>query len=66
MSQNPGDPVGTFTGRRTSRKPRTAVLLADRIARRLITTSGIGGIADVSLVGLFLVWVAAPLLRPSW
>jgi phosphate transport system permease protein len=65
MNQNPGDPVGSFTGRRTSRKPRTAVLLADRIARRLITTSGIGGIAAVSLVGLFLVWVAVPLLRPA-
>jgi phosphate transport system permease protein len=65
MKQNPGDPVGSFTGRRYSRKPRTTVLLADRIARRLITTSGIGGIAAVSLVGLFLVWVAVPLLRPA-
>jgi phosphate transport system permease protein len=65
MSQIPGDPVGSFTGRRYSRKPRTSVLLADRVARRLITTSGIGGIAAVSLVGLFLVWVAFPLLRPA-
>ncbi len=65
MSQKPGDPVGSFTGRRYSRKPRTSVLLADRVARRLITTSGIGGIAAVSLVGLFLVWVAFPLLKPA-
>lgn len=65
MSVNPGDSPGSFTGRRYSRKPRPAVLLADRFARRLITTSGIGGIVAVSLVGLFLVWVVLPLLKPA-
>lgn len=65
MSVSPGDSPASFTGRRYSRKPRPAVLLADRIARRLITTSGIGGIVAVSLVGLFLVWVVLPLLRPA-
>ena len=65
MKQSAGDPAGSFTGRRYSRKPRPTVLLADRVARRLITTSGIGGIIAVSLVGLFLLWVALPLLRPA-
>ncbi len=65
MNQSTGDSGNSFTGRRHSRKPRRAVLLADRFARRLITTSGIGGIVAVSLVGLFLVWVALPLLRPT-
>lgn len=65
MSELPQDEARSFTGRRYSRKPRPAVLLADRFARRLITTSGIGGIVAVSLVGLFLVWVVLPLLRPA-
>lgn len=65
MKQSAGDPAGSFTGRRYSRKPRPTVLLADRVARRLITTSGVGGIIAVSLVGLFLLWVALPLLRPA-
>jgi phosphate transport system permease protein len=65
MNLDSGDQAGTFTGRRHSRKPRRTVLLADRVARRLIATSGIGGIVAVSLVGLFLVWVALPLLRPA-
>ena len=65
MEQPSQDTGRTFTGRRTSRKPRRSVLLADRLARRLITASGIGGIVAVSLVGLFLVWVVLPLLRPA-
>jgi phosphate transport system permease protein len=64
MNQSTRDTGSSFTGRRYSRKPRTAVLIADRFARRLITASGIGGIVAVSLVGLFLVWVVLPLLRP--
>jgi hypothetical protein len=40
-------------------------MLADRLAQRLITISGIGSIAAVSLVGLFLLWVALPLLFPT-
>ncbi len=56
---------GTFTGQRFSRKPRRSVLLADKLAERMITISGIGGIFAVSLVGLFLVWVVLPLLAPS-
>ena len=55
----------TITGRKYSRKPRRRVMWVDDFARRLITLSGIGSIAAVSLVGLFLAWVAWPLLMPS-
>ena len=55
----------TFTGHSFSRRPRRRVLLADTIAERLITLSGIGGIVAVSLVGLFLLWVVLPLLKPT-
>lgn len=58
-------PKRTFTGLRFTRKPRRRVLLVDRWAEGLITLSGIGGIAAVSLVGLFLFWVALPLLRST-
>ncbi|HOX24462.1 MAG TPA: ABC transporter permease subunit [Candidatus Krumholzibacteria bacterium] len=54
-----------FTGRRRLRKPKATVVVADRVARSVITLGGIGGIGAVSLVGLFLVYVAAPLFLPS-
>jgi phosphate transport system permease protein len=63
--ENGSDRKTTFTGHRISRQPRRTVILADILAKRLITLSGIGGIVAVSLVGLFLVWVALPLLLPS-
>ncbi len=55
----------SFTGRTVSRKPAPRILLADRWAGWVITASGIGGILAVSLVGLFLLWVALPLLLPT-
>ena len=55
----------SYTGMKFSRKPAMRVLLADRWAGRIITASGIGGILAVSLVGLFLLWVALPLLLPT-
>jgi phosphate transport system permease protein len=55
----------SITGKTWSRKPRRSVLLVDDLARRLITLSGIGGILAVSMVGLFLVWVALPLILPT-
>lgn len=54
----------SFTGRRRLRKTRAVVRWADRAARWLITLGGIGTIAAVSTVGLFLAWVAAPLFLP--
>ena len=41
----------SFTGLQFSRKASRSVLLADRIAQRVITLSGIGAIVAVSLVG---------------
>ncbi|MFO7610222.1 MAG: ABC transporter permease subunit [Candidatus Krumholzibacteriia bacterium] len=55
----------TLTGRTIRRKPSRRVLLGDVVARRLIAAVGIGGIAAVALVGLFLLWVALPLLVPT-
>jgi len=55
----------SITGKTWSRKPRRSVLLQDGIARWLIKLSGIGGIVAVSMVGLFLLWVVLPLLRPT-
>ncbi len=55
----------TFTGQQFSRKARKSVMVADTVARRLITLSGIGSIVAVSLVGLFLVYVVLPLFTPT-
>jgi phosphate transport system permease protein len=66
MSTNDSQPARrTLTGRSYSRKPSRRVILDDTVARRLITLSGIGSIAAVSLVGLFLLWVVLPLLKPT-
>lgn len=64
-SEARGERGRSFTGRRFSRKPRRSVVWVDDLARRLITISGIGSIVAVTLVGLFLVWVALPLLLPA-
>lgn len=56
---------GTITGRTIRRKPSRQVLLGDAVAGKLIAAAGIGGIAAVALVGLFLLWVALPLLVPT-
>lgn len=54
----------TFTGR-VRRQSRRSVRLADHLARALISACGIGTIAAVLLVCLFLVWVAWPLFSKS-
>ncbi len=53
----------SFTGNRRERKPRRSVRVVDRLARSIITVGGVGSILAVSLVGVFLVVVAAPLFR---
>ena len=58
-------PGGAFSGRTRSRTPRKSVLIKDRIARWVISLGGVGSILAVSMVGLFLVSVAAPLFLPS-
>ena len=53
--------AGAFTGRKRDRRPKASVKVVDRIAQSLITVGGLGSILAVSMVGVFLVWVAAPL-----
>jgi phosphate transport system permease protein len=53
----------TFTGVRRPRNTRRSVRVIDKVARLLISLGGIGSIAAVSLVGVFLVVVAAPLFK---
>jgi phosphate transport system permease protein len=56
---------GSFTGRTRLRYTRWTVRLADRLARALITLGGIGTIAAISFVFVFLLWVVAPLFLPA-
>ena len=55
----------TITGRSRRRTTRPWVKASDTIARVVITFGGIGTIAAVLAVGLFLIAVAAPLFRPA-
>ena len=55
----------TFTGRRKRSTTRATVVLSDTIARMVITLGGLGTIAAVLLVGVFLLVVALPLFRPA-
>ncbi len=55
----------SFTGRARRRRGHPWVRFGDALARTLITLGGIGTIAAVLLVGVFLVVVAAPLFRPA-
>ncbi len=55
------DSEKTFTGRSRQRKTTLAVRLTDWAARSLITIGGIGTIASVLMVSLFLVWTVLPL-----
>ncbi|MFN2426153.1 MAG: ABC transporter permease subunit [Candidatus Binatia bacterium] len=48
---------------RRSRTTRPSVRLADRFARNIIRIGGIGTIAAISTVFLFLAWVVWPLVR---
>ena len=52
----------TITGRRRERRTRWTVKLIDRLAKRLIVIGGIGTIAAVLSVCVFLIWVAWPLI----
>ncbi|MGD9645413.1 MAG: hypothetical protein AB7U73_06850 [Pirellulales bacterium] len=47
------------------RRTRPGVQVADAVARGVITVGGISTIAAVMGVCVYLVWVAAPLLRPA-
>ena len=55
----------TFTGRDRRRRGNPWVRTGDALARILITLGGVGTIAAVLLVGVFLFVVAAPLFRPA-
>jgi phosphate transport system permease protein len=55
----------TFTGRSRRRSTHPWVKASDTIARIVITFGGIGTIAAVLAVGVFLVAIAAPLFRPA-
>lgn len=57
------EPTRSFTGRRRRLQTRPIVKLGDRIARLLITVGGIGTIAAVLLICVFLVIVVLPLFR---
>ncbi len=59
---NAGD---SFTGRTRRRTTRRTVILADRLARGMITIGGVATIVQVSVVCLFLLWVALPLFRAA-
>jgi phosphate transport system permease protein len=51
----------TFTGVRREKQTRWSVRLADVVSRSLITFGGIGTIAAILLVFVFLAWVAVPM-----
>ena len=47
------------------RQTRRSVRIVDRLARNVIAVGGIGTILAISTVGVFLVWVVAPLFRSA-
>ncbi|QDU69917.1 ABC transporter permease subunit [Engelhardtia mirabilis] len=55
----------SFTGRGPRRQTRRGVIVAERIARLLISIGGIGTILAVSLIFFFLLWVVFPLWMPA-
>lgn len=55
----------SYTGRRRQRTTRKSVVVADHAARAIITVGGIGTVAAVFGVCIFLIAVAAPLFRPA-
>ncbi len=55
---------GSFTGRRREKHTHWSVAVSDRLAHAVITVGGIGTIVAVSLVFVFLAWVAFPLFFP--
>ncbi len=61
MKPNQPDRPRTFTGRGRARQTSRSVRIADRVAKVLIMIGGLGTIAAVSLVCVFLIWVLLPL-----
>jgi len=59
------NPEASFTGRARRRTTRPGVRFGDTLARAVITLGGIGTIAAVLLMGVFLLAVAVPLFRPA-
>ena len=57
------NPDASFTGRARRRTTRPGVRFGDTLARAVITLGGIGTIAAVLLMGVFLLAVALPLFR---
>ncbi|MEM8961597.1 MAG: ABC transporter permease subunit [Acidobacteriota bacterium] len=55
----------SFTGRHRERTTKKSVLVADRVARGIITVGGIGTILAVLGVAVFLIYVVAPLFLPA-
>jgi len=64
MDQDRKQSDAVFTGRTRARTPKRSVLVADRLARWVITLGGVGSILAVSMVGLFLFYVVVPLFLP--
>ena len=60
----PGSPSGSYAGRQREKQTHWSVVAGDRLAHALITVGGIGTIVAVSLVFVFLAWVAFPLFFP--
>ena len=58
-------PDPSFTGRARRRTTRPGVRFGDACARAVITLGGIGTIAAVLLMGVFLLGVALPLFRSA-
>jgi phosphate transport system permease protein len=59
------NPDASFTGRARRRTNRPGVRFGDTLARAVITLGGIGTIAAVLLMGVFLLAVALPLFRSA-
>lgn len=55
----------SFTGQPRRRKTRWTVRLTEVLSRSIITVGGLGTIAAIITVGVFLVYVAAPLFRSA-
>ena len=66
MAENNQSGGKAFTGRTRARTPKKSVIVADRVARWVISLGGIGSIIAVSLVGLFLFYVVVPLFPVSY
>jgi phosphate transport system permease protein len=61
--RRPADGMTDTTRKRRARTTRPSVKVVDRLARSIIRVGGIGTIAAISTVFVFLAWVVWPLLR---